>query len=196
MPSWAWVVTSFFQTFWLLLSLFQCPHRLELLPNNYDEILEINLFQCPHGLELLQENIRKTKRQLRVSMPLWAWVVTSWKEYIWHLKLFQCPYGLELLRNVTLEQYIIILVSMPLWAWVVTGGSCLLLTYPSVSMPLWAWVVTDNQQDRNCSSWVSMPLWAWVVTPVMVLFSSDRPCFNALMGLSCYKSCQINWQLY
>ncbi len=141
MPSWAWVVTSFFQTFWLLLSLFQCPHRLELLPNNYDEILEINLFQCPHGLELLlrfstsrfsmysfnaltglscykrtyerqkdslefqcpyglellRPDLHTFSEPAEVSMPLWAWVVTSWKEYIWHLKLFQCPYGLELL---------------------------------------------------------------------------------------------------
>ena len=143
MPSWAWVVTAeILKPLWFCI--FQCPHGLELLPNNYDEILEINLFQCPHGLELLpifiticklvvmfqcphglellQENIRKTKRQLRVSMPLWAWVVTSWKEYIWHLKLFQCPYGLELLRKRKVMTDMTVSVSMPLWAWVVTSA--------------------------------------------------------------------------
>ena len=48
---------------------FQCPHGLELLPNNYDEILEINLFQCPHGLELLPLAVGLSADIKVVSMP-------------------------------------------------------------------------------------------------------------------------------
>ena len=101
---------------------FQCPHGLELLPNNYDEILEINLFQCPHGLELLPLAVGLSadikvvsmpsrawvvtiaeladKMTRNVSMPSRAWVVTWYWGTIYNSVEFQCPHGLELLPDL------------------------------------------------------------------------------------------------
>ena len=141
MPSWAWVVTSFFQTFWLLLSLFQCPHRLELLPNNYDEILEINLFQCPHGLELLLRF--STSRFSMYSFNALTGLSCYKRTYERQKDSleFQCPYGLELLL---LERS-----TYGIWSCfnALMGLSCYFLkgvhmAFEVVSMPLWAWVVT------------------------------------------------------
>ena len=55
MPSWAWVVT-------IILIRTGTP---------------LSLFQCPHGLELLQGREDDVNRVLYVSMPSWAWVVTA-----------------------------------------------------------------------------------------------------------------------
>ena len=106
MPSWAWVVTGC-TAICIRHTTFQCPHGLELLPNNYDEILEINLFQCPHGLELLLMLMANYRAVYKVSMPSRAWVVTK-QRYC-----FTCYFC----------------VSMPSRAWVVTARMSNILNF-------------------------------------------------------------------
>ena len=106
MPSWAWVVTLVgWQVIWL--ATFQCPHGLELLREFTKQAFGRCKFQCPHGLELLRLVYIRNKRQKDVSMPSWAWVVTSQFE-VW--------------RFLTA-------VSMPSWAWVVTARMSNILNF-------------------------------------------------------------------
>ena len=160
MPSWAWVVTSFFQTFWLLLPLFQCPHRLELLPNNYDEILEINLFQCHHGLELL---------------PIF---ITICKLVV----MFQCPHGLELLQGRGIKacrRYISFNALMGLSCYDCVRRITALFRCFNALMGLSCY----TERNHQCSFLiVSMPLWAWVVTYFLV-FLIAKLMFQCPYGL-------------
>ena len=68
---------------------------------------------------------------MKVSMPLWAWVVT--------IKIGTPVYHVE--------------VSMPLWAWVVTITNICKEYAVNVSMPLWAWVVTARMSNILNFSW-------------------------------------------
>ena len=126
----------------LEINLFQCPHGLELLPNNYDEILEINLFQCPHGLELLRK------------------CTIYWKKAT---ETFQCPHGLELLLRFSTSRFSMYSFNA------LTGLSC--YGYYSVN---------------RCSNVVSMPSRAYT-SFLPVLCQSDWGFtiarVNALSGL-------------
>ena len=105
--------------------------------------------------------------QCIVSMPLWAWVVTSrFAYFFWTCWSFNALMGLScyFLKGVHMAFEV---VSMPLWAWVVTEIAVCSRRICQVSMPLWAWVVTWTGLQRFINKVVSMPLWAWVVTARM-----------------------------
>ena len=65
------------------------------------------MFQCPHGLELLLAIVRFVAIVKSVSMPSWAWVVTT-------------------LSSILSLQFC---VSMPSWAWVVTARMSNILNF-------------------------------------------------------------------
>ena len=109
-------------------------------------------FQCPHGLELLQLHEKNGGVSAHVSMPSWAWVVTTLPKVVVTLPLlfqcphglelllqlcrladssltFQCPHGLELLQASFKSLYVLSFVSMPSWAWVVTARMSNILNF-------------------------------------------------------------------
>ena len=107
MPSWAWVVTL-------------AKHTKIVLPTCFNALMGLScyvwytfgtngrkMFQCPHGLELLLAIVRFVAIVKSVSMPSWAWVVTT-------------------LSSILSLQFC---VSMPSWAWVVTARMSNILNF-------------------------------------------------------------------
>ena len=102
-----------------------------------------------------------------VSMPSWAWVVTSIYGFCRVGGTVSMPSRAWVVTWQSLSNYKILEVSMPSRAWVVTTTTILYFETLSVSMPSRAWVVTLWGTYTLYIIFVSMPSRAWVVTARM-----------------------------
>ena len=160
MPSWAWVVTVFF---------------------NIIKIVAIFCFNALMGLSCYLRGEGEWCFNALMGLSCYWILLCRYFAFLCFNALMGLSCYLDT-GNYRLQTD----VSMPSWAWVVTKRNGLVMQREGVSMPSWAWVVTKRQR-RRITSQVSfnalMGLSCYAAARTQL---SKNRCFNALMGLSCY----------
>ena len=127
-----------------------------------------------------------------VSMPSWAWVVTSEKALIaTTMSSFNALMGLSCyarLDKANIQQGCFnALMGLSCYRFNIRKHELL----ESVSMPSWAWVVTGNGSKDMKGYTFQCPHGLELLRPATCNLIAMRICFNALMGLSCYDGMQV-----